>query len=122
MNTNNRPRTLLRNLHTVMAGTGSGQERLDRVVKEIAKSMEAEVCSVYLLNSEGVLELFATEGLKKAAVHKTHLKVGEGLVGYVAKIGLPMNIAQASKHPQFVYLPEIGEEIYNSFMAVPLTP
>ena len=31
--------------------------------------MVAEVCSVYVLRADGVLELFATEGLKREAVH-----------------------------------------------------
>ena len=115
-----RPRLLLRSLHKVMAGAGSGQERLNQVVKEIAETMEAEVCSVYLVNADGTLELFATHGLKQAAVHKSQLKMGEGLVGYVAQMGLPLNIAEASEHPKFVYLPETGEEVYHSFTGVPI--
>lgn len=115
-----RPRRLLRSLHKVMAGKGSGQERLNHVVQEIAQTMEAEVCSVYLVNADGTLELFATYGLKQAAVHKSRLKLGQGLVGYVAQMGLPLNIAEASQHPKFVYLPETGEEVYHSFTGVPI--
>ena len=115
-----RPRLLLRSLHKVMAGKGSGQERLNQVVKEIAETMGAEVCSVYLVNADGTLELFATHGLKQAAVHKSQLRMGQGLVGYVAQMGLPLNIAEASEHPKFVYLPETGEEVYRSFTGVPI--
>ena len=120
MNRASRPRLLLRRLHTVMAGSGSGQQRLDKVVVEIARNMVAEVCSVYLLRSNNWLELYATEGLKKKAVHKTGLKVGEGLVGLIAEHGIPLNLPEASEHPKFVYLPETGEEIFHSLMGVPI--
>ena len=114
------PRHLLRRLHHVMAGAETGEERLGRVVAEIAKNMFAEVCSVYLLRRDGTLELFATEGLKKEAIHLTHLRVGQGLVGFVAEEGVPVSLAEASSHPRFVYLPETGEELYHSFLGVPI--
>jgi len=103
-----------------MAGKGTGQERLNRVVKEIAGALVAEVCSVYLVSRDGALELFATEGLKQEAVHKSRLNMGQGLVGHVAQTGLPLNVANASQHPRFFFLPETGEEIYHSFTGVPI--
>ncbi len=119
-NLTSRPRLLLRRLHKVMAGAGSAQSRLNKVVKEIARNMVAEVCSVYLARSGGELELFATEGLKPEAVHQTRLKFGEGLVGLIAFNALPLNLPEASTHPSFVYRPETGEEIYHSLLGVPL--
>lgn len=120
MDSASRPRLLLRRLHRVMAGPGTGQERLDRVVGEIARNMVAEVCSVYLVRPGDRLELFSTQGLKQSAVHKTSLKVGEGLVGLIAERGVPLNLPEASEHPKYVYLPETGEEQYHSFMGVPI--
>jgi phosphotransferase system enzyme I (PtsP) len=111
---------LLRRLHKVMGGRGSGERRLNRVVKAIAKNMETEVCSVYLARADQTLELFATQGLRQAAVHKSRLKFGEGLVGLIAEKGEPLNVQEASKHPKFVYLPETGEEMYHSLMGVPI--
>lgn len=103
-----------------MGGDGSAQERLDRVVRVIAQNMVAEVCSVYLARAGSVLELFSTEGLKAEAVHRTRLQVGEGLVGLVAERGLPLNLSEAPKHPRFAYRPETGEDIYHSFLGVPI--
>ena len=114
------PRLLLRRLHSVMAGGGKAQEKLDRVVRVIAQNMVAEVCSIYLVRAGGILELFATEGLKEEAVHQTRLQVGEGLVGLVAERGLPLNLSEAPQHPRFVYRPETGEDIYHSFLGVPI--
>lgn len=113
-------RLLIRRLHGIMAGPGTAEERLNRIVGEIAKNMVAEVCSVYFMAGDGVLELFATEGLKREAVHKSRLKVGEGLVGHIAETGMPLNLPEATEHPKFVYLPETGEERYHSLMGVPI--
>ena len=89
--------------------------RLDKVVVLIASNMVAEVCSLYLRRRDGSLELFATEGLNPEAVHNTHLKPGEGLVGLIAEQAEPMQFPDAQHHPAFSYRPETGEEIYHSF-------
>jgi phosphotransferase system enzyme I (PtsP) len=96
------------------------QERLDQIVRQIASNMVAEVCSVYVLRSDSVLELYATEGLNKDAVHLAQLKMGQGLVGTIAASAQPLNLSDAQAHPAFRYLPETGEEIYHSFLGVPI--
>ncbi|MFD1703174.1 phosphoenolpyruvate--protein phosphotransferase [Methylopila henanensis] len=114
------PRVLLRRLREVMAEPVTAQERLDRIVVLIAANMVAEVCSVYVLRVDGDLELYATEGLNRAAVHLTTMRKGEGLVGLVADEAEPVNLSDAQSHPSFSYKPETGEEIYHSFMGVPI--
>ena len=114
------PRVLLRRLREVMAEPVSAQDRLDKVVVLIAANMVAEVCSVYVLRVDGTLELYATEGLKREAVHQTVLKADEGLVGLVASEAKPINLSDAQAHPAFSYRPETGEEIYHSFLGVPI--
>jgi phosphotransferase system enzyme I (PtsP) len=103
-----------------MAGSASAQERLDRIVRVIAAEMVAEVCSAYVMRAGEVLELFATEGLRPEAVHRTRLRVGEGLVGQIAATARPLALAEAQAHPDFAYRPETGEEIYHSLMGVPI--
>src|ERR1700720_3068296 len=114
------PRVLLRRLREVMAEQVSAQERLDKIVVLIAANMVAEVCSVYVLRVDGTLELYATEGLKREAVHQTVLRSDEGLVGLVASEANPINMSEAQDHPAFSYRPETGEEIYHSFLGVPI--
>ncbi|MBB4955738.1 phosphotransferase system enzyme I (PtsP) [Agrobacterium vitis] len=114
------PRVLLKRLREIMAEPLEPQERLDRIVRQIASNMVAEVCSVYVLRSDGVLELYATEGLNPDAVHLAQLKMGQGLVGTIAASAQPLNLSDAQAHPAFRYLPETGEEIYNSFLGVPI--
>jgi phosphotransferase system, enzyme I, PtsP len=114
------PRQMLRRLREVMAEHESAQARLDKVVVLIASNIVAEVCSLYLRRRDGTLELVATEGLNPGAVHNTHLKPGEGLVGLIAEQAEPKQFADAQHHPAFSYRPETGEEIYHSFVGVPI--
>ncbi|WP_233720747.1 phosphoenolpyruvate--protein phosphotransferase [Jiella avicenniae] len=96
------------------------QARLDQIVKLIAKHMETEVCSLYVLRADGVLELYATEGLNPGSVHLAQLRLGEGLVGTIAATARPLNLSDAQNHPAFTYLPETGEEVYATFLGVPV--
>ncbi|MEX1306274.1 MAG: phosphoenolpyruvate--protein phosphotransferase [Rhodovibrionaceae bacterium] len=113
-------RRLLRELRDLMKAESTTQVRLDQVVAMIASDMVAEVCSVYLMRAGEVLELYASKGLKPEAVHRTRLRLGEGLVGHIALRARPVALADAQSHPEFAYRPETGEEIYHSLLGVPL--
>jgi phosphotransferase system enzyme I (PtsP) len=114
------PRVLLRRLREVMAEPVSAQDRLNKIVVLIAANMVAEVCSLYVLRVDGTLELYATEGLKPESVHVTVLGQDEGLVGLVASEAKSINLSDAQHHPAFAFRPETGEEIYHSFLGVPI--
>ncbi len=114
------PRLLLRRLREVMAEPVTAQARLDRIVVLIASNMVAEVCSLYVSRADGPLELYATEGLNREAVHLTTMRPGEGLVGLIAATAEPLALSDAQNHPSFSYKPETGEEIYQSFLGVPV--
>ncbi len=114
------PRLLLRRLREIMAEQTSAQMRLDKLVGVIASNMVAEVCSIYLRRAGKMLELFATEGLNRAAVHNTRLSEGEGLVGLVSETAEAVNLSDAPSDPHFSYRPETGEDPYKTFLGVPI--
>jgi len=114
------PRLLLRRLREIMAEPASAQTRLDKLVAVIAVNMVAEVCSIYLRRAGKIVELFATEGLNRSAVHNTRMREGEGLVGLVAASAEPVNLSDAPSDPHFSYRPETGEDPYKSFLGVPI--
>ncbi len=113
-------RRMLGRLRGVMSEEAGGQTRLDRITRLIAEEMHTEVCSIYLFRDTETLELCATEGLNPEAVHRTRLRLGEGLVGRVAKRGKIINTDNAPATPGFRYMPETGEEAYSSFLGVPI--
>ena len=113
-------RKLLGRLREAMAADDTGQARLDRIVTLIADSLGVEVCSIYLFRDAETLELCATRGLEQKAVHQTRMRLGEGLVGRVARTRRVINTADAPSARGFRYMPETGEERYSSFCGVPI--
>ena len=114
------PRVLLRRLREVMAEPVSAQDRLDKIVVLIAANMVAEVCSVYVLRVDGTLELYATEGLNREAVHQTVLRPTKAWSASSPAKPSRSTCPTPRAHPAFSYRPETGEEIYHSFLGVPI--
>jgi len=113
-------RILLKRLRDILAELGEGQERLDKITETIAGSMQADVCSIYLRRDEKTLELCATQGLNPESVHQTRLRVGQGLVGRIADLARPVQTNDAPSAKGFRYMPETGEEVFSSFLGVPV--
>lgn len=114
------PLALLREVRDVMRSSEEAQTRLNKLVAVIAEGFDSEVCSVYFAQPGHLLELYATIGLNQDAVHQTRLAFGEGLVGEIATIAAPLNLAEAQRHPKFSLRTETGEEGFHSFVGVPI--
>ena len=110
-------RRLLTRLRGLMA---AGNVKLEQIVALVAGELVAEVCSAYALRAGEILELRASHGLAPAAIGRTRLRVGEGIVGLVAATGTLLNLADAQNHPNFAYRPETREEAFASMLAVPV--
>jgi phosphotransferase system, enzyme I, PtsP len=99
------------------ANVGSAMEI---IVQRIRTTMHTQVCSVYLRDPQGDFVLRATEGLLPDSVGQVKMSLNEGLVGYVAKRGEPINLENAEAHSRYHYFPETGEERFTSFLGVPI--
>ncbi|CAM2949558.1 phosphoenolpyruvate--protein phosphotransferase [Vibrio mytili] len=92
----------------------------DILVKETCAALRTECCTIYLANEEMQrLELMATQGLIFEG-DSIHINFNEGLVGLVKRSAEPLNLAEASKHPEFKFFPQLGEQIFHSFLATPI--
>ncbi|MBX2809351.1 MAG: phosphoenolpyruvate--protein phosphotransferase, partial [Cellvibrionaceae bacterium] len=89
-------------------------------VDRTRESMAVKVCSLYLRDDSGNYVLRATQGLNTDATGTVKMSRNEGLVGYVAKRGEPINLENAQAHSRYLYFPETGEERYASFLGVPI--
>ncbi|MCZ6616748.1 MAG: phosphoenolpyruvate--protein phosphotransferase [Gammaproteobacteria bacterium] len=111
----------LRRIVQDVTAAASFTQALSIIVHEVRESLGIEVCSVYLLNSARDRYLFvANEGLNTDAVGTLSLGLREGLVGLVGERAEPINLDDATAHPRFHLIPEIGEEAFNSFLGVPV--
>jgi phosphoenolpyruvate-protein phosphotransferase len=110
----------LKHLFQELAVAPNAKARVEGIVSQVKSAMEVAVCSLYLVNEQGLLTLVATEGLNPQSVGKIQLPIGQGLVGRIAETKHPLNVISASHDPHFVYFPESGEEIYEAFMGAPV--
>ena len=108
-------------LAALLAGSENIENFLQRTVEMVARHMNANVCSIYLLDERSnELILQATVGLNPEATGRIRLKIGEGLVGTTLEELKPMNEGFARRHPRFKYFSEAGEDDFDSFLAVPI--
>jgi len=113
--------TLLADVAEIVARSHDLLETLDNVVDLVAKRLDADACSIYLVEADlNHLTLSATNGLNKQAVGQVKLPMGEGLVGLAAQQRRPVVSEDAPSHPHYKYFPETGEERFASLMAAPL--
>ena len=111
----------LRSIVQDVAGASSFREQLELLVHNVRVALGTEVCSVYLMNRDQDQLLFAAnEGLNKDTVGTFSLSVSQGLVGLVAERAEPINLNNATLHPRFHLVPEIGEEAFHAFLGVPV--
>lgn len=115
---------MLKTLRRIIQEVASAQdfrEALNIMVKRIAKALDTQACSIFLLDrrrSEYVL--MATQGLNPQAVGKVRIPVNQGLIGLVGEREEPVNLDDAPKHPRFLHVPEVNEEAYKAFLGTPI--
>jgi glycogen phosphorylase len=111
----------LEEIAKLISGSGDASETLTNIVHLIQHRFGTDVCSVYLLEPDRAnLVLAATIGLKAESVGRVRMRLSEGLAGLVAEQMRPQVLADAAMHPRFKYFPEAGEELYRSFLGVPI--
>ncbi len=111
----------LEDISTLILQSHDLQETLDNIVNLVAKRMQSDVCSIYLLGDDGeTLTLKATKGLSRGSVGKITMKTSEGLTGLVIEQRGLVNIENAPQHPRYKYFRETGEEKFHSFLGAPL--
>ena len=97
------------------------KKAMNLLVQHIRQTTQADCCSLYLLDEfRKRYRLMATDGLSQQAVGKATLRYDEGLVGVVGTSSEILNLADATSHPNFKYLPDVGEDEYLSFLGVPI--
>jgi phosphotransferase system enzyme I (PtsP) len=99
----------------------SMEEFLQKITDMVTRHMECEVCSIYLYYADQrELVLKATKGLNPISINKVKMRIGEGLTGLALKEKRPICEGRAKNNPNFRFFPGIGEEKFESFLAVPI--
>ncbi len=113
--------TVLEDLCRIIRRTDDPGTMLERIVHMIAREMGTDACSVYVLNREkDYLVLQATVGLQPESVGKIRMSIHEGLTGLVLEQRKPLFVTQPHTHPQYKFFEGSGEEIYETYLGIPL--
>ncbi|GAM54317.1 phosphocarrier protein kinase/phosphorylase, nitrogen regulation associated [Vibrio ishigakensis] len=95
-------------------------QALEVLVERTCHAVSSECCTIYLSNHQKQrLELMATKGLIFSG-ESLHVGFNQGLVGLVYRTAEPLNLARASVHPEYKFFPQLGEQIYQAFLATPI--
>ena len=112
---------LLRQVVEEVNSTRDLQASLRTVVGRIRAGMNVQVCSVFLWDAHvNRYVLMATDGLSADAIGKVTLTQNEGLIALVGKREEPLNLSDATRHPNYHHVPGLGEEPFKSLLAVPI--
>lgn len=118
------PRAMLKSLRRVAQEVFAASdlaEALAIIVRRVRETMRTEVCSVYIHDPVTDRYVFmATEGLNKELEGRFSLGLDEGLIGLVARREEPLNLDDAEVHPSFKFIEGSGEEVFKSFLGVPI--
>src|ERR687895_919565 len=113
--------TILEDISRLITHSHDLQDTLQNIVTTVRDRMEAEVCSIYILDPQKKrLTLRATMGLDQESIGKVSMGIDEGLTGLVIEHMDPVMVVDALKHPRYKYFPETHEEKFHSFLGVPL--
>src|SRR5438874_1346571 len=96
-------------------------EMLRIVIGRTTDAMGAEVSSLYLLErTDGLLRLVATNGLNRGGIGRATLRIGEGIVGWVANARVPLAARDVRTEPRWKWVPEVDEKRFTSMLSVPV--
>jgi len=94
---------------------------LKLIVTLTANTMNAKICSLWLLDSEtNELKIRATQAMSKDYLKERSLKVGEGIVGWVAKYKKPRVVFDVLKEEEYKEKELARKEGLVSMLSVPM--
>lgn len=115
---------MLKTLRQIVQEVSSAQsltEALTTLVKKISDATQTQAVAVYLIDNQSAqYVLMAVSGLNQQAVGQVRLSLDQGIIGLVGRREEPINIDNASIHPEFLENSIVGEEELNAFLGVPI--
>ncbi|MGD8750350.1 MAG: GAF domain-containing protein [Anaerolineales bacterium] len=98
------------------------QEIMDRAIEKVIDVMETEAGGIRLLDQKtGELQIVSSRGLSPEHIQEVSCyRVGEGIVGDVAKSGKPQVVKNVGSDPRVVSQSTLEKEGFNTFAVVPL--
>ena len=111
----------LRRIVQEVTSAESLPQALSILVQKLVDALHAQAVSAYLIDNQSAeYVLMAAAGLNEDAVGNIRLSLDEGLIGLVGRREEPINLDNATVHPEFFVHPLVGEDKYKAFLGVPV--
>jgi phosphotransferase system, enzyme I, PtsP len=102
------------------SSAGSLSAGLCYLCEQLGAMTASPVASVYVLEANDELVLRGTFGFTREALGEVRMKVGQGITGTCVETMSPVTVNDARLTEQFEYFPQLAEERYPAFLAIPL--
>jgi len=113
--------SILEDIGRIITESSRPHRTLEKIVELVAGKFNTDVCSVYLLDTDKQsLVLQATVGLRKESIGRVRMSIHEGLTGLVLEEMQPVFVVNPATHPRYNFFEKSGEEIYSTYLGVPL--
>jgi len=113
--------SFLHEITQLASSTRDWDEMLRLIIDRTTDAMRAEVSSLYLLERrDAILRLAATNGLDRRSIGRATLRVGEGIVGWVANARVPLAVRDVRNEPRFKWVSSVDQPRFTSMLSVPL--
>ena len=113
--------SILEDIGKIITESARPHRTLEKIVELVADKFNTDVCSVYLLDTDKLsLVLQATVGLRKESIGRVRMSIHEGLTGLVLEKMQPVFVVNPATHPRYNFFEKSGEEIYSTYLGVPL--
>jgi len=113
--------SFLHEITRLASSTRDWDEMLRLIIDRTTDAMNAEVSSLYLLERrDALLRLAATNGLDRRSIGRATLRVGEGIVGWVANARVPLAVRDVRNEPRFKWVSSVDQPRFTSMLSVPL--
>jgi signal transduction histidine kinase len=111
----------LREIVQLAAGAQTWDELMQLIVDRSTVAMDAEVCSLYLVDRDGAgLTLAATNGVDREHIGVARLDIGQGITGLAASERGPVVSTDLANDPRCAWIRGVDHERFTSILAVPL--
>lgn len=113
--------SILSEIGRISVSSAGLPEKLHRIVEAVARGMEKDGSSVFLIDHAGTsVTLTAAIGLHQESVGTLSFPIGMGLAGWVAEQKVPLALDDPFSDPRFAYAPQSGIEKFKSLVAAPI--
>jgi two-component system sensor histidine kinase KdpD len=111
----------LKEIVQLAAGAATWDELMQLIVDRSTVAMDAEVCSLYLVDRDGAgLTLAATNGVDREHIGVARLDIGQGITGLAADTRGPVISTDLANDPRCAWIRGVDHERFTSILAVPL--